>query len=280
VEAVACDLDRTLVAGDLVIRPRSLAAIAAVRAAGVPFVIATGRMFQSARPYALAAGLDEPLICYQGAAVVDPLSGEFLLHEPIPTEMARELIAAVEEESFALNVYVGDELYVARRTVESESYADFQNLELHEVGDVRAWLSEPPTKLVAIGEPRSLDGLAARLRQRFADRFFIAKSLPHFLEFARRGVSKGSGLRFVADRLGFSLARTVAIGDGENDRELLEVAGFGIAVEDADDRLLAIADDLCPPAAEEGVAQVLEQLLARRRAAGGEYIRPVDLFGA
>ena len=111
-----------------------------------------------------------------------------------------------------------------------------------------------------------LDSLAARLRERFADRLFIAKSLPHFLEFARQGVSKGSGLRFVADRLGFSVERTVAIGDGENDRELLEVAGYAVAVEDADDRLLAIADAVCPPAAEEGVAQVLEALLGARQA--------------
>jgi Cof subfamily protein (haloacid dehalogenase superfamily) len=265
IEAVACDLDRTLIAGDLVIRPRSLAAIAAVRAAGIRFVIATGRMVQSALPYAHAAGLDEPLVCYQGAGVADPTDGRFLLHEPVPVDVARELIAAVEEEEFALNVYVGDELYVARVTPESESYAGFQNLVLHEVGDLGAWLSEPPTKLVAIGDRVLLDGLAARLRQRFADRLFIAKSLPHFLEFARQGVSKGSGLRFVADRLGFQVERTIAIGDGENDRELLEVAGYAVAVADAHAGLIAIADLVCPPADEEGVAQVLEGILERRR---------------
>ena len=50
-------------------------------------------MFRSALPYAEAAGIEEPLVCYQGAAVVDPVTREWLLHEPIPLELAREAIA-------------------------------------------------------------------------------------------------------------------------------------------------------------------------------------------
>ena len=95
VAAFACDLDRTLIAEDGVLRPRTIAAIAAARAAGIPVLIATGRMFRSALPSRSAAGIEEPLVCYQGAAVVDPVSGEWLLHEPIPLELAREAIAAV-----------------------------------------------------------------------------------------------------------------------------------------------------------------------------------------
>ena len=55
------------------LRPRTRAAIAAAREAGVPVIIATGRMFRSARPYALAAGITEPVVCYQGAVVADPV---------------------------------------------------------------------------------------------------------------------------------------------------------------------------------------------------------------
>ena len=264
VEALACDLDRTLIADDLVIRPRTRAAIGAARAAGIPVLIATGRMFQSVRPYARAAGIDDPVICYQGAAVVDPESGRFLLHEPIPLDVAREAITAIEAEGLALNVYVDDELYVAHPTPESERYAGFQNLAVHSVGNLLDWLAEPPTKLVTIGEPRLLDELEVRLKRELGDRLFIAKSLPYFLEFAKKGVTKGSGLAFVARRLGFSLERTVAFGDGENDAELLETAGYAVAVADSHSRLLELADLLCPPAEEEGVAQVIEAMLDNR----------------
>jgi Cof subfamily protein (haloacid dehalogenase superfamily) len=259
---VVCDLDRTLIADDLVIRPRTQAAIDAARAAGIRVLIATGRMFRSVRPYALAAGGGEPVICYQGAAVVNPLTGEFLRHEPIPLSLAREAIGALEAEGFQLNVYVDDELFVASVTPEAERYARFQKLDINPVGSLLDWLAAPPTKLVVIGEPGELDSLEERLKARFRERLFIAKSLPIFLELAQRGVTKGSGLAFAASHLGFALERTVAFGDGENDVELLEAAGYGVAVEGSHPRLLDVADWLCPPAEEEGVAQVIEAMLA------------------
>jgi hydroxymethylpyrimidine pyrophosphatase-like HAD family hydrolase len=68
-------------------------------------------------------------------------------------------------------------------------------------------------------------------------------------------------MEFVAARLGFDAARAVAFGDGENDVELLEWAGYGIAVADAHPRLKALADWTCPGPSESGVAGVLEAYL-------------------
>jgi hypothetical protein len=218
-------------------------------------------MFRSVKPYLDEAGIDDPVVCYQGAVVADPVSGEFLRHEPIPLELARETIEALQNEGFHVNCYVDDELYVAAATPEAERYAGFQNLPLHEVGDLAAWLSAPPTKLVAIDDPNVLDGLEARMKERFDGRLYISKSLPFFLEFASPEVTKASGLDFLAEHLGFTRDRTVAFGDGENDVELLEWAGFGVAVANAHPRVLAVADWVCPSAVEEGVAQVIEALL-------------------
>ena len=243
------------------LRPRTAAALRAARAAGIHVVIATGRMYRSVRPYAEAVGIVDPLVCYQGAAVVDRVSGEWLLHEPIPLALAREAIGAVQDEGFALNCYVDDELYVAAITEHARAYADFQSIPLHEVGDLLGWIERPPTKLVVVDDPAALDALRPRLEARFGGRLYIAKSLPYFLELASPAISKGSGLAFVAEHVGFAAERTIAFGDGENDLELLDWAGFGIAVENADDRLKGRADWICPSAEEEGVAQVLEALL-------------------
>jgi Cof subfamily protein (haloacid dehalogenase superfamily) len=241
-----------------------LAAIESARAAGVRVLVVTGRMFRSVRPYLERAGIDDPVVCYQGAAVVDPHSGEFLRHQPIPLELAREAIAAIQEQGFHVNCYVSDELYVAEVTPEGQRYAGFQSLPLHAVGDLTAWLSEPPTKLVAIDEPELLDQLEARMKERFAGRLYISKSLPFFLEFASPDVTKASGLAFLAEHLGFAAGRTVAFGDGENDVELLDWAGFGVAVANAHPRVIEVADWVCPSAEVEGVAQVIEALLDSR----------------
>jgi hypothetical protein len=248
-----------------VLRPRTKAAIAGARAAGLHVVLVTGRMFQSVRRYAVEAGLDDPVVCYQGAVVADPVTGEFLRHVPMPLEEAREVIDAVERLGYTILVYVDDELYVARETPESDSYAGFQHLVVHPVGDLLAWLPKAPTKLVSVGDPAALDALEAEMKAHFDGRLYISKSLPYFLEFAGPDVTKATGLAFLAERLGFTHAQTVAFGDGENDVELLEWAGYAVAVENADRRVLERADFVCPPVTEEGVAQVIEAYLDSAR---------------
>jgi Cof subfamily protein (haloacid dehalogenase superfamily) len=261
VEAVACDLDRTLIGEDVELHPRTRDAIARTREAGIHVVLVTGRMFQAVRPYALEAGLEDPVVCYQGAVVAEPTSGRWLRHIPIPLELAREAIRALNDEGFGLNCYVDDELYVAEITPQARSYADFQHIELRPVGDLLAWLRDPPTKLVVIDNPEVLDELEERLKARFDGRLYISKSLPYFLELASPEVTKGTGLAFVAEHLGFARERTLAFGDGENDIELVEWAGYGVAVANAHEHVKAVADLVCPSVDEEGVAQVLEAYL-------------------
>jgi Cof subfamily protein (haloacid dehalogenase superfamily) len=171
----------------------------------------------------------------------------------------------VNDEGFGLNCYVDDELYVAEITPEARRYADFQHLELHPVGNLLEWLDRPPTKLVVIGDPDALDGLKQKVLEQFAGRLYIAKSLPYFLEFASPDVTKAAGLAFLAEQNGFTRERTVAVGDGENDIELVDWAGYGVAVENAHDLVKEVADFICPSVDEEGVAQVLEAYLDSRR---------------
>jgi Cof subfamily protein (haloacid dehalogenase superfamily) len=230
----------------------------------VHVIVVTGRMFRSVLPYLEEAGIDDPVVCYQGAVVADPLSGTFLRQVPIPRPLALEVIDAVGAAGFHINCYVHDQLYVAELTPEAHAYADFQHIEIHTVGSLREWLHDDPTKLVAVGDPDALDRLEVELKAHFGGRLFISKSLPYFLEFAHPDVSKGSGLAFVAERLGFTAAQTVACGDGENDRELLDWAGFAVAVANAHEDVLRRADLVVPPVSEEGVAALLEAYLDSR----------------
>jgi Cof subfamily protein (haloacid dehalogenase superfamily) len=219
-------------------------------------------MFRSALPFAEAAGLVDPLVCYQGGLVAEP-GGRILHHRPVPLELAREALAQAAELGFAANAYVGDELYVARHGPETDAYLRAQGVPIpvHEVGDLHAWLAEPPTKLVAVAAPERLAELERPARERFAGRLYVARSLPHFLEYTHPRATKRDGLSFLGRHLGFARERTVAFGDGENDLELLRFAGYGVAVANAHPDVLGEADLVCPAVDEEGVAQVVEALL-------------------
>jgi hydroxymethylpyrimidine pyrophosphatase-like HAD family hydrolase len=131
------------------------------------------------------------------------------------------------------------------------------------VGDLLAWIEKPPTKLVVVADPEELAALRVLAVAHFDDALFVTTSLPTFLEFGRAGVSKGSAIREVCERLGLDLARVVAFGDGANDVELVEEAGFGFAIDGGHPRLLEVADGICPTPHDHGVAQVIEAILAR-----------------
>jgi Cof subfamily protein (haloacid dehalogenase superfamily) len=241
-----------------VLRPRTLAAIAAAREAGIHVIVATGRMFRAVRPYLEQADLRDPVVCYQGAAVVDPGNGTFLLHEPLDLELARRAVAFLDRAGHPPNCYVGDELFVTQQTEYSRAYAEFQDIRVTEVGDLLAWLTKAPTKLVSVGAPDELAALRGPLADELGAGAFVTTSLPFLLEIGNATVSKGTGAAWVAQRLGVSAERAVAFGDGENDVELLEWSGFGVAVENANALLRERADWVCPGPDEEGVASVIE----------------------
>jgi Cof subfamily protein (haloacid dehalogenase superfamily) len=264
VRAVAMDLDRTILPETLELRPRLIEAVKAVAAAGVVPIVATGRMLRSSLPFALQLGVTAPLICYQGALIADPQTGEWLRHEPMPVPLAREVIEACRKRDQHCNVYVDDELYVDELNVYALEYARHAKLEAHAVGDLVRWLTQPTTKIVVVGEPELLDALQIELRAQFGERLFIAKSLPFFLEAAQPGVSKGSALEWVCDRISIEPAHVVSFGDGANDIELLRDAGFGVALEGADQILLDEADATVPGPEHDGVARFLEALVSAR----------------
>jgi len=243
-----------------VLRARTLATLRRAHEAGLHVVVVTGRMFQSVRRALEPASLGDPVICYQGAVVADG-DGTWLRHVPVELELAREALEFVQSEGYSPNVYVGDELYVSEVSRAAREYAEFQHLQVHPVGDLLDWLSQPPTKLVCVGDPDALSGVERRAKEHFGERMYISKSLPYFLEFAAPGVTKGAGLEFLARHMHFTPAQTVAFGDGENDVELVEWAGYGIAVGNAHDRVKAVADWIAPSAQQEGVAQVIDALL-------------------
>ena len=227
-------------------------------------IVVTGRMVQSVRRALEPAGLDDPVVCYQGAVVADS-DGTWLRHEPIPLELAREAIALLDGEGYSPNVYVGDELYVGRSTPGSREYATYNHIDLHVVGDMLGWLEGPPTKLVCVGGPGcARRGRAAReVSVRRAD---VHLEVPGpFPRVRSTGRDQGRRSRLPRSTTRLHTRRTVAFGDGENDVELLEWAGYSVAVENAHPRVKAVADWICPSAKDEAVAQVLESFLDSKR---------------
>jgi Cof subfamily protein (haloacid dehalogenase superfamily) len=245
--------------------PGAIEAIAALEAAGVRCVIATGRMLTSTRRVAGELGITGPVVCYQGAMVGDT-NGEILRHHPLEETTARDLLAAVLGHGFEPIAFIDERVYVTRDSETALAYSRSAGVPYHVVGDIVHWLPAPVTKLVTIGTPAEMDALRDELLPAFGERAFIAKSLPHYLEMAAPGTSKATGCAMVCGLLGIDERATVAFGDGENDLEMLDWAGYSVAVGGGFERLLANADWVCPPLADDGVPATLRAIAAARSA--------------
>jgi Cof subfamily protein (haloacid dehalogenase superfamily) len=231
---VASDMDGTLFGPDAAFSATTRDGVAALKAAGVPFVICTGRMFVSARAKAAELGLvDGLIVCYGGALVAELASGEWLRHQPIEGGAAAALVRFARERGLHVNAYLDDRLLVEADDPWTAWTRDYAKVEATLVPDLVPVVERGPTKLVIATEPEAAARLLPEIARRFAGRLRAATSLPHYLEINAADVSKAATLEWLrATRLRAARARTVACGDGRNDVDMLRWAALGVAVEE------------------------------------------------
>ncbi len=246
-DLVASDLDGTLLPPSLEFLPLTIAGVARLRAAGVPFVVCTGRMFKSARAMLARLGVTSgPIVCYQGALVADLGSGAWSRHLPIPSHLAADVVRVMRELERHVNVYVGDELYVERDDRWGRGYAEYAEVGMNLVADLLTVVTTPPTKIVIATDPDDVTRLLPELQKRWDGSLYVTRSLPHFIEISDPQATKSAALAFLCGQLGATQERTVACGDGMNDVDMLSWAGLGVAVAEATDEVRAAAGLVVP----------------------------------
>ena len=259
---VALDLDGTVVQYrefDGVPSAAVLAAIDAVRAAGVPVIVATGRSVWGALPTAAMLGLDGiELVCSNGAVVYDGGAGR-IIHEITidPSPAARALAARAPSAGFAVERGADGWLHTA-------GFArDFPGPFLAEV-ELDELLTIPTPRLVCRADdytPEEAAAIAAAALQGAPYSWDIGYS--SWIDVMAPGVSKASGVALVAADLGIPASDVLAIGDGSNDVELFGWVGHAIAMGQAPASVQAAAHEVTSSVEDDGVAAALGRWFQR-----------------
>jgi Cof subfamily protein (haloacid dehalogenase superfamily) len=255
------DLDGTLIARDDRLSPRVAAAVAATVDAGVPVVAVTGRPWQWVLELARQHRLGPWAVVSNGAALVDVASGA-VEHNGLADGAVAGLIERIRSKvpgiTFAIDTTT--DLY-AETEFHDPGYRG-----QHVVEDLLPLAERDVVKLIARTD--GLDGpeLVALLDDEVLDGVAIPYAgFGGWVELLASGVSKASGLALVADRLGVAPADALVVGDEWNDVPMFEWAGTAVAMGNAPAHVQAAADRVVATADDDGVAELLEDLLAGPR---------------
>ena len=158
--------------------------------------------------------------------------------------------------------YLGDEIFVTEMTDWARAYGERTGVAVRVV-DSDELASISLSRIVVHGEDDVIERLERSLKDRFNGDMYVTRSLPYFCEILHPNGGKDKALEWLCGHLGVRPDQTIAFGNGYNDVQMLEWAGKSVAVGDAVEEVLEIADVVAPPMEEDGVAQVLDDLMRK-----------------
>jgi Cof subfamily protein (haloacid dehalogenase superfamily) len=262
IRLIAADLDGTLLNNDKRIAPETLRAIAELQRGGVPFVIASARPPRSVRHIYEALQLDTLQINYNGALIWDQPRQSAIDHRPLDGALVLEIIrlARAFNEQILVTCEILDRWHTDR-VDNTYTTATGEMFKPDVIAAVETFCCGPVTKLLLLGPPEVITRLRPMVVGEFGDRINMVSTDPELLQIMEKKVSKAAALRRLVSEYGMPLESVLAIGDGENDMEMLQECGVGVAVANAAPALKAIATWTAPSPNSHGVLDAIRKYL-------------------
>lgn len=261
----ALDLDGTLLTPERTISARNTEVLAKWRARGFHVVLATARPFYRISKYLQMldlANADNYAIAFNGGLVMRADGAETVYsHAFRPAEIS-EIITYGNVIDCPIFVYLNDKIISNRDDpVYRGKNPDVDFVVAEDLGSTD-WNITSIYKIAYVGTPNVVKEMRSRLPLDLEQKYEVSSSVPQFVDFVPLGTSKARALAMIGSRFNISPDEIVAFGDEDNDAPLLQFAGLGVAMGNASEAVKAIADIVCESNVNDGVADVLEELLS------------------
>ena len=262
------DLDATLLSSDKSVSPGNLAAIGEMTAKGHFFVLASGRPLYSVLKIAARYGWDTPgyyISSYNGGLIYDCGAKKDILVHGVSLEDVRFLLTKAHNAGLHAHTYDRGHVVSLYDTPELDRYTKGIAMPKLIVDDLeRHFGTKLPIKAIVIsyeGKER-LKAFQESIRDYTDARLSHTFSSPILLEYASLSSSKGKSLLSLADHLDIPLKDTIACGDEENDRSMIEAAGIGVVMKNGVDEVKDCADYITEADNDhDGIAEVIRRFI-------------------
>jgi hypothetical protein len=263
IRILALDLDDTLLRSDLSISRRTRDAIKRTESTGLTIVLASSRIPEAMEHYSRLLGLHERpgyLISNNGALIQESHTGNIVYEAPLESHLALAICDLADAEGFAMQVFDNDIMYVSRKNAYSDLDHKLTGFRQVEVENFRAMVNEGCYKLTIPSDPKLLVHVESIIKTYMGDKITLFNSRPYFLEIMSKGTDKGSALAKIAKMINVSANEAMAIGNAMNDEAMINWAGLGVAMANADERIKKIANFVTKDTNDEdGVAEVIDK---------------------
>ncbi|MFI3288864.1 MAG: Cof-type HAD-IIB family hydrolase [Rikenellaceae bacterium] len=264
---VVLDLDGTLTNSKKELSERNRSTLIKLQEQGVKVVLASGRPTYGIVPIAKALELERfggYILAYNGGVIINCATKEEVYSNVLPDDLIAPLHKYSVEEGCVILSY--DNEFILTEQPENRYVgveAHLNKMEVRRVDDFVTAFSAPLPKCLSVGEPERILALEQRLKGLFSERMGIFRSEPFFLELVPLGIDKAFSLSRLLEYTGGTKEEMIAFGDGFNDLSMIEFAGVGVAMANAQDTVKERADYIAQTNDEDGVALYIEQFLLK-----------------
>ena len=259
---IATDLDGTLLRDDTTVSARTRDALDAAAARGATHIVVTGRSVPWTKDILAELGHKGLAVCGQGAQLYDVGERRLLTSLTLDRQLAVTALAKIEAETGPLALAAARDGVDGEVLVEPGYRGQDGPLPTVPCTDRDEVWAAPLNKLYLQHPELDDDALAKAARAAAGDLVGITMAGEGIVELLPLGLSKAKGLSLAARRLRVSARETIAFGDMPNDIPMFGWAHHGVAMENAHSELLAVADEVTESNNADGIAVVLERLLA------------------
>lgn len=281
---VCIDMDGTLLSSKRVISDANREALIKAHDMGVHIVIATGRIYINAEYYSNLIGVKSPVIAANGAIIKEKQNSEFIYKCLLPIDINNKILEICNKHKVFPRFHTDRDIYYGKGFLHYTNLIFYYGLvlkikskkhkvKMHHIKNVDQWkkiLISKEKEIIKCEIYSSDEEKIIKVQQELKaiKNIQIVSSSGHGhygVEITNKGVSKGSAVEYLAKKYKIKKEEIITIGDGENDIEMIEYAGLGVAMGNGLEILRGKADYVTATNDDDGVAEVINKFILNKK---------------
>lgn len=259
------DIDGTLVNSKKKITPLTLEYLLKIQEMGHVVALASGRPYPGMASYARQLKLDQLggyAISFNGARIISCATGEPVFEKKVPNRFAETIYHYAKAHGIGMVTYQDDMVITGTEIDDYMQYeARLNHMVLKRVRDFVQYVDFDMIKCLLTAEPETAEKCECELRDMLSPELNVFRSEPYFIEVTMQGVDKAESIANLLEKLGIPRENSICCGDGFNDLTMVQYAGVGVAMGNAQQVVKENADYITASCDDDGIVEVIRKFI-------------------